>query len=110
MPPAIDIEAYFARVGHAGPRAATLETARELRLRHVQAIPFETSIPSSLAQCASICRRSSRISSATDERQTTKRTLASVAQVHTVLETDLSSVVPDASGLEAAITRFLHAD
>ena len=45
MPPAIDIEAYFARVGHAGPRAATLETARELRLRHVQAIPFENLDP-----------------------------------------------------------------
>ena len=45
MLPAIDIEAYFARIGHAGPRAPTLDTLRELHLRHVQAIPFENLDP-----------------------------------------------------------------
>src|SRR5262245_27241696 len=45
MPPQIDIEAYFARIGHAGPRAPRLETLRELHLRHVQAIPFENLDP-----------------------------------------------------------------
>jgi N-hydroxyarylamine O-acetyltransferase len=41
----MDIEAYFARVGHSGPRSPTLETLRELQLRHVQAIPFENLDP-----------------------------------------------------------------
>jgi N-hydroxyarylamine O-acetyltransferase len=45
MPSAIDVEAYFARIGHAGPRSSTLETLRELHLRHVQAIPFENLDP-----------------------------------------------------------------
>ena len=45
MPPAIDIEAYFTRIGHGGPQEPTLETLRELHLRHVQAIPFENLHP-----------------------------------------------------------------
>lgn len=36
-----DLDAYFARIGHTGPREATLETLREIQRRHVYAIPFE---------------------------------------------------------------------
>ena len=37
----LDLDAYFARIGHAGDRAPTLATLRALVLAHVQAIPFE---------------------------------------------------------------------
>jgi N-hydroxyarylamine O-acetyltransferase len=36
-----NLDGYFARIGHAGPRTATLETLRAVQLRHVCAIPFE---------------------------------------------------------------------
>jgi N-hydroxyarylamine O-acetyltransferase len=41
----IDLDAYFARVGYDGPRAATLETLRALHNLHPQAIPFENLDP-----------------------------------------------------------------
>jgi N-hydroxyarylamine O-acetyltransferase len=37
----LDLDAYFARIGYAGPRAPTLETLRGLTEAHAQAIPFE---------------------------------------------------------------------
>jgi N-hydroxyarylamine O-acetyltransferase len=41
----IDLNAYFARIGHAGARAPTLDTLRALRARHPEAIPFENLTP-----------------------------------------------------------------
>jgi N-hydroxyarylamine O-acetyltransferase len=38
---AIDLEAYFRRIGYTGARTSTLDTLRELHLRHAEAIPFE---------------------------------------------------------------------
>ncbi len=37
----IDLDRYFARIGHAGSRAPTLETLNAIVHAHVQAIPFE---------------------------------------------------------------------
>jgi len=37
----IDLDAYFARIGHDGPRTPTLETLNAIVNAHVQAIPFE---------------------------------------------------------------------
>ncbi len=37
----LDLDAYFARIGYAGPRQPTLATLRELQERHAAAIPFE---------------------------------------------------------------------
>lgn len=37
----LDLDAYLARIGYAGPRRATLETLRAVHLGHVQAIGFE---------------------------------------------------------------------
>lgn len=37
----IDLDAYFERIGHRGPRAPTLETLNAIAAAHVQAIPFE---------------------------------------------------------------------
>ena len=37
----LDLDAYFARIGHAGPRAPTLATLQALLLAHTQTIPFE---------------------------------------------------------------------
>ena len=37
----LDLDSYFARIGHDGPRAPTLETLRELQRKHPLAIPFE---------------------------------------------------------------------
>ena len=45
MSPAVDLDAYFSRIGHAGGRAPTLDTLRELHLRHTQAIAFENLDP-----------------------------------------------------------------
>jgi N-hydroxyarylamine O-acetyltransferase len=42
---AFDLDAYFARVGYAGPRRASLDVLRELHLRHTLAIPFENLNP-----------------------------------------------------------------
>jgi N-hydroxyarylamine O-acetyltransferase len=39
--PAIDLDAYCARIGYDGPRAPTLETLRALHALHPAAIPFE---------------------------------------------------------------------
>jgi len=36
-----DLDAYFARIGYAGPRAPTLDLLNALVLAHVQTIPFE---------------------------------------------------------------------
>jgi len=41
MDQAPDLDAYFARIGHRGDRAPTLDTLRAIVLAHVQAIPFE---------------------------------------------------------------------
>ncbi|MBA3886500.1 MAG: arylamine N-acetyltransferase [Acidobacteria bacterium] len=40
-----DLDAYCARIGYDGPRAATLDTLRELHVRHTQAIAFENINP-----------------------------------------------------------------
>jgi len=45
LPPDIDIEAYFTRIGYDGPRTPTLETLAGLHFRHPQAIPFENLDP-----------------------------------------------------------------
>ncbi len=37
----MDLDAYFARIGYAGPRDASLSTLRGIVAAHVQAIPFE---------------------------------------------------------------------
>jgi N-hydroxyarylamine O-acetyltransferase len=41
LPDDVDIEAYFQRIGYAGPGDATLETLAGLHLHHPQVIPFE---------------------------------------------------------------------
>jgi len=41
----IDIEAYFARIGYAGPRRPDLETLGAVHARHPAAIPFENLDP-----------------------------------------------------------------
>jgi N-hydroxyarylamine O-acetyltransferase len=38
---ALDLDAYFARIGYAGPRAPTLETLHAITAAHAQTIPFE---------------------------------------------------------------------
>ncbi len=38
---ALDLDAYFARIGYAGPRAATADVLREVHRRHAQTITFE---------------------------------------------------------------------
>lgn len=39
--PEVDLDAYFARIGYRGPRAASLATLRRLHVLHEAAIPFE---------------------------------------------------------------------
>ncbi|MBE2214290.1 MAG: arylamine N-acetyltransferase [Opitutaceae bacterium] len=39
--PALDLDAYFARIGYHGPRTATLDTLAAVHERHAQTIPFE---------------------------------------------------------------------
>jgi N-hydroxyarylamine O-acetyltransferase len=39
--PAVDLDAYFARIGYDGPREPTLEVLRALHQKHPDAIPFE---------------------------------------------------------------------
>ncbi len=41
----IDLDAYFARIGYAGPRAANLEVLTALHRLHPEAIPFESLDP-----------------------------------------------------------------
>jgi N-hydroxyarylamine O-acetyltransferase len=43
--PSIDVDAYFQRIGYSGARSPTLDTLRELHLRHAQTIPFENLNP-----------------------------------------------------------------
>ena len=45
LPDNVDIEAYFHRIGYAGPPDATLETLADIHLHHPQIIPFETLDP-----------------------------------------------------------------
>jgi len=45
MTAAIDLDAYFQRIGHAGERTPTLDTLRALHVRHTEAIPFENLNP-----------------------------------------------------------------
>jgi N-hydroxyarylamine O-acetyltransferase len=45
MSDSVNIEAYFARIGYAGPREATLETLANIHLHHPQIIPFENLDP-----------------------------------------------------------------
>jgi len=42
---AIDLDAYFHRVGYVGKRTPTLDTLRELQLRHTEVVPFENLNP-----------------------------------------------------------------
>ncbi len=37
----LDLDAYFARIDHRGPRTPTLDTLNSIVLAHIQAIPFE---------------------------------------------------------------------
>ena len=39
--PAVDLDAYFARIGYDGPREPTLQVLRVLHQKHPDAIPFE---------------------------------------------------------------------
>jgi N-hydroxyarylamine O-acetyltransferase len=41
----IDLEAYFRRIGYAGPRTLTLDTLRAIHLQHALSIPFENLDP-----------------------------------------------------------------
>src|SRR5687767_5778051 len=41
----IDLDAYFNRIGYAGPRAPTLEVLREIHARHTESIAFENLNP-----------------------------------------------------------------
>lgn len=45
MPSAIDLEAYFKRIGYAGDRAPTLDTLQAIQLRHAETIAFENLNP-----------------------------------------------------------------
>jgi N-hydroxyarylamine O-acetyltransferase len=45
LPDNVDVEAYFQRIGYAGPRDATLETLADIHLHHPQIIPFENLDP-----------------------------------------------------------------
>ena len=45
MTTAIDLDAYFDRIGYTGGRAPTLDTLRAIHLRHPQSIPFENLDP-----------------------------------------------------------------
>ena len=45
MTSAIDLDAYFERIGYVGPRSPTLDTLRGIVLRHSEAIPFENLSP-----------------------------------------------------------------
>jgi N-hydroxyarylamine O-acetyltransferase len=45
LPHNVDVEAYFQRIGYAGPHDPTLETLAEINLHHPQVIPFENLDP-----------------------------------------------------------------
>src|SRR5258706_13268600 len=45
MEAAIDLDAYFRRIGYSGERTPTLDTLRALQCRHTEAIPFENLNP-----------------------------------------------------------------
>src|SRR5688572_5587915 len=41
----VDVDAYCARIGYAGPRSVSLDTLAAMHLQHPQAIPFENLNP-----------------------------------------------------------------
>jgi len=43
--PVFDLEAYFARIGYAGPRPPSLVSLQEIQLRHTRTMPFENLDP-----------------------------------------------------------------
>jgi N-hydroxyarylamine O-acetyltransferase len=45
MTPGIDVDAYFERIGYAGPRAVSLDTLAAIHLQHAVTIPFENLNP-----------------------------------------------------------------
>jgi N-hydroxyarylamine O-acetyltransferase len=45
MKSAIDLDAYFERIGYEGPRSPTLDTLRGIVLKHTETIPFENLSP-----------------------------------------------------------------
>jgi len=45
MAAAVDLDAYFRRIGYEGDRSPSLETLRALHVRHPEAIPFENLDP-----------------------------------------------------------------
>jgi N-hydroxyarylamine O-acetyltransferase len=45
MTPGIDLDAYFERIGYAGPRSASLDTLAAIHLQHPRTIPFENLNP-----------------------------------------------------------------
>lgn len=45
MASGFDLDAYLERIGHSGPRSATLDTLASIHLAHAQAIPFENLNP-----------------------------------------------------------------
>lgn len=45
MSQTIDLDLYFRRIGHTGPRAATLDALRDIVRRHTETIPFENLNP-----------------------------------------------------------------
>ena len=65
---ALDLGAYFRRIGYAGGRAATIDTLRALHLLHPQAIAFETLNP--LAGWPVAVTRSRRRAASTRARET----------------------------------------
>jgi N-hydroxyarylamine O-acetyltransferase len=45
MTPPLDVDAYFERIGYAGPHSASVDTLAAIHLCHPQAIPFENLNP-----------------------------------------------------------------
>lgn len=45
MTPGIDLDAYFERIGYAGPRSVSADTLASIHLLHPQSIPFENLNP-----------------------------------------------------------------
>jgi N-hydroxyarylamine O-acetyltransferase len=45
MTPGIDLDAYFERIGYAGPRSVSADTLAAIHLQHPRAIPFENLNP-----------------------------------------------------------------
>ncbi len=45
MPPSLDLDRYFARIGYVGPRTPTLDVLSDVQRLHAHAIPFENLDP-----------------------------------------------------------------